>query len=88
MINYFFCLVSPFAYMSNAIGTGALTVTVDNFVVLIQRAGWTGEWAGKVSRPGGHPEPEIVQKVKYLFSVLIHIYKLLLLFIGGISRSQ
>lgn len=49
--------------MSNAIGVGAHTVTTDDFVVLMERAAWTGEGAGKVDRPGGHPEPEIVQKV-------------------------
>ena len=68
-------LPTPFAYMSNAIGVGAHTVTADNFVVLMQRAGWTGEGAGKVDRPGGHPEPDIVQKVReLLFLMESHIY--------------
>ncbi len=30
---------------------------------IFSRAGWTGEHAGKVDRPGGHPEPDLVKKV-------------------------
>ena len=48
--------------MSNAIGVGAMTVTKDEFVVLCHRAMWTGESGGKIDRPGGHPEPDNVEK--------------------------
>ena len=49
------------ANVSNAVGVGAITVTNDGFVVLMQRSQWTGEQAGKVDRPGGHPEPDAVK---------------------------
>jgi 8-oxo-dGTP pyrophosphatase MutT (NUDIX family) len=44
-------------------GVGAIAVTTDKCVILMQRAGWTGEAPGKVDRPGGHPEPDIALKV-------------------------
>ncbi|TRY80482.1 hypothetical protein TCAL_02979 [Tigriopus californicus] len=50
----------PYMYMSNGIGVGAVTLTKDDFVVLVKRAGWTGEGAHKIDRPGGHPEPDLV----------------------------
>ena len=51
-----------FAFMSNCLGVGATAVTSDDFVILMQRATWTGEAPGKIDRPGGHPEPDIVNK--------------------------
>ena len=36
------------AYLSNALGVGALLITKDGFVVFIKRAMWTGEEQGKV----------------------------------------
>lgn len=55
--------LDPFMFMSNGIGVGAITLTKDHFVVLVKRAGWTGEGAHKIDRPGGHPEPDLVWKV-------------------------
>jgi len=49
--------------MSNTVGVGAITVTADDQVLLQRRAKWTGEWAGLVDRPGGHPEPGNVKTV-------------------------
>ena len=48
------------AYMADVLGVGSLIVTTDNKVVFIKRALWTGEDAGKLDRPGGHPEPDNV----------------------------
>ena len=56
-------LADPFCYMSNAIGVGALTRTSDDWIVLMERAMWTGEAQGKIDRPGGHAEPDLVRKV-------------------------
>ena len=50
--------------MSNAIGVGAICETIDGFVVLMLRSNWTGEGAGKIDRPGGHPEPLEALKVR------------------------
>ena len=60
------CGRDPFAYMGNAIGVGAITVTTDDHVVLMRRAGWTAEEAGKVDRPGGHPDPHLAAEVSFL----------------------
>ena len=49
--------------MSNAIGVGAITLTSDNWIILMKRADWTGEYPGMVDRPGGHPEPDLVRQV-------------------------
>ena len=56
--------------MSNAIGVGALTRTSDDWIVLMERAMWTGEAQGKIDRPGGHAEPDLVRKVSALSSML------------------
>ena len=53
-----------FDYTASALGVGAITVTSDDKVVLIQRSSWTGENANKIDRPGGHPEPELALKVR------------------------
>ena len=50
--------------MSNCLGVGAISVTSDKFVILMKRAKWTGEAPGKIDRPGGHPEPDLIQKSK------------------------
>ena len=56
-------MINEFDFTSSAIGVGAITITKDGFVVLIRRALWTGEAAGKIDRPGGHPEPDEALKV-------------------------
>ena len=45
-------------------GVGAIAVTNDDFVILMKRAAWTGEAPGKIDRPGGHPEPDEILKLK------------------------
>ena len=49
-----------FAFMSNCLGVGATALTTDNFIILMKRAKWTGESPGKIDRPGGHPEPDLI----------------------------
>ncbi len=49
-----------FSFMSNCLGVGATALTQDDFVILMQRAQWTGEAPGKLDRPGGHPEPDLL----------------------------
>ena len=49
-----------FAFMSNCVGVGTMAVTKDGHAILMERAGWTGEAPGKVDRPGGHAEPDLV----------------------------
>ena len=56
-------IINEFDFTSSAIGVGAITITTDGFVILIRRALWTGEAAGKIDRPGGHPEPDEALKV-------------------------
>ena len=68
MADYFedeisYGVFNEFDFTSSAIGVGAITITKDGFVVLIRRALWTGEAAGKIDRPGGHPEPDEALKV-------------------------
>ena len=55
--NTFLILGTPgfsdeFAFMSNCLGVGAIALTKDNFVILMERAKWTGEYPGKIDRPG------------------------------------
>ena len=38
--------------MSNCLGVGATALTKDNYVILMERAKWTGEYPGKIDRPG------------------------------------
>lgn len=59
-----FC--DAYGFMSNCLGVGAIAITSDEFVILLQRANWTGEAAGKIDRPGGHPEPDEVMGHKSL----------------------
>jgi len=47
-----------YAMMAQCIGVGAWSITTDGKILLIERAGWTGEGAGLVDRPGGHAEPD------------------------------
>lgn len=51
-----------FAFMSNCLGVGAIALTKDDFFILMERSMWTGEAPGKVDRPGGHPEPDLISK--------------------------
>ena len=44
--------------MSQCIGVGGWVVTTDNKVIMVETAGWKGEGACSVDRPGGHAEPE------------------------------
>ena len=47
------------AYMSDALGVGALVLTRDDFVVLLFRSKRCGEDTELWDRPGGHPEPKV-----------------------------
>ena len=51
-------ILNEFAFTGSKVGVGAITLTTDGFVVLVRRASWTGEGAGMIDRPGGHPEPD------------------------------
>lgn len=48
------------AYLSDALGVGALLETKDNFVVLLKRSLSCGEAPGLWDIPGGHPEPKVL----------------------------
>lgn len=50
---------NPQAYLSDALGVGALVETKDNFVVLLKRSLLCGEAPGLWDIPGGHPEPSV-----------------------------
>lgn len=53
------------AYMSDAVGVGALVQTLDDHMVILFRSEKCGEDTGLWDRPGGHPEPKkIVGRVK------------------------
>ena len=54
---------NQFDFTASTLGIGAITVTNDGYIVLMRRASWTGEGAGKIDRPGGHPEPDEALKV-------------------------
>ena len=47
------------AYMSDALGVGALVETSDHFMILLRRSAHVGEAVGLWDIPGGHPEPEV-----------------------------
>lgn len=47
------------AYMSDALGVGALVETTDHFIILIRRSEQCGEAVGLLDIPGGHPEPQV-----------------------------
>ena len=44
----------------------------------MRRASWTGEGAGKIDRPGGHPEPDDALKVKE-FTIIYSLFRAILL---------
>lgn len=46
------------AYISDTLGVSACVISSDRYIVLIRRSSVTGELAGFVDTPGGHPEPE------------------------------
>lgn len=59
------------AYMSDALGVGALVLTSDNHIVLLYRSKNCGEDINLWDRPGGHPEPKVckLQNTRhYLYS--------------------
>ena len=64
----------PFAFFSNGIGVGAIAVTSDEYVILMERASWTGESPGQIDRPGGHPEPDLVPRINDPNAVLDEIF--------------
>lgn len=37
-----------------------MAFTSDDYLLLIRRAKWTGEYPNAIDRPGGHPEPDNV----------------------------
>ena len=47
------------AYMSDALGVGALVETSDNHTILLKRSEHCGEAVGLYDIPGGHPEPKV-----------------------------
>lgn len=47
------------AFMSDALGVGALVLTCDNHVILQRRSENCGEAGGLWDVPGGHAEPEV-----------------------------
>ena len=51
------------AYMSDAVGVGALVQTLDNYIVMLFRSDKCGEDTGLWDRPGGHPEPKVKGKI-------------------------
>ncbi|GBO37034.1 Nucleoside diphosphate-linked moiety X motif 22 [Araneus ventricosus] len=55
------------AYASDPLGVGALIVTNDNNIIFIRRSGQCAEFPFMVDRPGGHPEPDVYNKVFNLF---------------------
>ena len=61
--NYNPPISNQFDFTGSTLGIGAITVTNDGYIVLMRRASWTGEGAGKIDRPGGHPEPDEALKV-------------------------
>jgi 8-oxo-dGTP pyrophosphatase MutT (NUDIX family) len=59
--------MNEFDFTGSAIGVGAITITNDEFIVLIRRASWTGECANMIDRPGGHAEPDEALQVISLY---------------------
>ncbi len=47
------------AYMSDALGVGALVATADHKVILLRRSELCAEAVGLYDIPGGHPEPKV-----------------------------
>jgi len=47
------------AFMSDALGVGALILTSDDHIVLLYRSKNCGEDINLWDRPGGHPEPKV-----------------------------
>ena len=48
------------AYMSDAVGVGALVQTLDDHMVILFRSEKCGEDVGLWDRPGGHAEPKVI----------------------------
>ncbi|XP_037072217.1 uridine diphosphate glucose pyrophosphatase NUDT22-like [Pollicipes pollicipes] len=46
------------AFLADPLGVGALLLTADNRLAFVRRALWTGEYPGRLDRPGGHAEPD------------------------------
>lgn len=46
------------SHLANPFGTCGVLITVDNYVIVVKRADWVGENAGKLDLPGGHAEPD------------------------------
>ena len=47
------------AFMSDALGVGALVITGDNYVIFLKRSECCAEAPGMWDIPGGHPEPKV-----------------------------
>ena len=51
------------AYMSDAVGVGALVQTLDDHMVILFRSEKCGEDVGLWDRPGGHAEPKVLENI-------------------------
>ena len=47
------------AFLSDALGVGALVISSDNKMILMRRSKHCGEAVGLLDIPGGHPEPKV-----------------------------
>ena len=45
-------------FLANPFGTCGVLITSDDEVIVVKRASWVGENAGKLDLPGGHAEPD------------------------------
>lgn len=52
------------AYMSDALGVGALVQTTDDCAILLRRSQHCGEAVGLWDIPGGHPEPMVRKDIR------------------------
>lgn len=52
-------LQNSHAYMSDALGVGALVETCDHYAILLKRSDHCAEAVGLYDIPGGHPEPKV-----------------------------
>lgn len=59
------------AYMSDALGVGALVHTTDDFMVLLFRSKNCGEDIKLWDRPGGHSEPKVTIYLHHFICVFI-----------------
>ena len=62
------------AFMSDALGVGALVETADNYTILLKRSEHCGEAVGLYDIPGGHPEPKVKQSLHAEFYNIGHTY--------------